>query len=185
MSTPVQQGQMDSASLEGREQQAQQQPQMMEFFHNVPQQQIIEAHGAALFPPLAHPPIHIPNRDDENPSLSGMISLAQHQHEIKVLRAAHEQTVKRLNTEIVDLKRKLKLAKETERETKRKSQEQIKEALKGRNKVQRRGVMDIASSNKHDIKWRERYEELKAFVEVYGHANVSKSEERYRNLWQW
>ena len=114
-----------------------------------------------------------------------MISMAKHEHEMKRLRDAHEQTVRRLNAEIADLKRKVKTAKESERETKRKAHDELKEALKGRNKRQRHGVMDDASSNKHDIKWREKYEELKAFVEVHGHANVSKSEEQYRGLWQW
>ncbi|KAL3914191.1 MAG: hypothetical protein SGILL_006198 [Bacillariaceae sp.] len=212
MASPARQDEIEPVAFGGHEQQAQQhqqQAQMMAFLQDTSQQQPapqqqhqlqhfppsihlhqqqqvnIGAHAAA-FPPLMHPPIHIPTRDDDANPPPGMISIAKHEHEMKMLRASHEDTVRRLNTEISDLKRRVKIAKENEKETKRRHQEKLKEIHKNGNKRQRLCNMEHdAPHNKHGIKWRERYDELKAFVEVHGHANVSKKEEQYRNLWHW
>jgi hypothetical protein len=175
--------------LQPQPQQPQQQQQHYPFLHYQLQPVNMGAHGA-LFPPLFQPPMRIfhgntDNSDTRQGNPPGMISIAKHEQEIKILRAAHEDTVRRLNAEIESLKKTVRCAKESEQETKRKTQQELKEALKSKNKRQRSSNMNAPPSNKHDIKWIERYEELKAFVELHGHANVSKTEGQYRDLWQW
>jgi hypothetical protein len=117
-----------------------------------------------------------------------MISIQDHEDTIKRIHEDHEATVKQLQLEIDRLKALVQSDSEESKETKRKLQELPKEVLSsttGNAHGSRKRPKTEPPSNKHDVKWQARYNELKLFQETHGHCNVPTNDEAYKELSKW
>jgi hypothetical protein len=135
-------------------------------------------------------PLQAPLQDGDPPGNdSKMISMEDHEDTVKRIHEGHEATVKRLQLEIERLNGLVNVAQEDTKETKHNLEESIDEVSSSLGKPQgnrkRPKTEPSASSNKHDVKWQTRFEELKQFQESHGHCNVPTSDEAYKELSKW
>ena len=129
-----------------------------------------------------------------------MISIEEHESIIKRISNHFESTISRLTNDITKYKSTISSLKETKKKIKRKAQDDIRDVMKqykGSNSAgsvgkrhknnttttTKNAYAAATTQTKHDIKWYNRYEELKSFKEKHGHCNVDPKQSK--DLWQW
>jgi hypothetical protein len=126
-----------------------------------------------------------------------MISVEEHESIIKRISNHYESTISRLTNDISKYKSTISNLKETQKQIKRRAQDDIRDVMKqykgsgsGKRPKNTTPINNNASSStlvppqtKHDIKWYNRYEELKSYKDKHGHCNVDPKESK--DLWQW
>lgn len=114
-----------------------------------------------------------------------MIALEEHEEIVRQMKDAHSTSVKRLEQEIERLKSLLKQTKEAKKapSSLKRTPSELEEKRHQDGSHKRPRKEDEAT--KFDVKWLERYNELKKFREAHGHSNIPHNDPTFKELHKW
>lgn len=114
-----------------------------------------------------------------------MIALEEHEEIVRQMKDAHSASVKRLEHEIERLKSLLKQTKDAKKASSslKRTPSELEEKRHPDGSRKRPRKEDEATT--FDVKWSERYNELKKIREAHGHSNIPHNDPTFKELHKW